>query len=985
MSGGSKKQTIGYKYFAAIHMILCHGPIDYIKKILVDEDSELIEGNYPSGSHNINKPNLFGGEKKQGGISGTLTILDGSLEQERSEIVTTLQNNVSPEDEIPAYRGVASMFLSGGGVSFSLVGLRPTFQTRSGMYLGMNPYLKTWKTLVQRIKKKSDGSDQWYKEKAAIPSVSAAKDRVMFQVAIDSSGSMAGDRINLVKAQLNNLLDFFALYARDSNLDLSFLTWGGYAQTSILKRSATEEDLEEIREWINNISVGGGTDFRDAFRYSETFFLPNEIKNNAEKYMYFITDGEPDSPEIAEIAASENADMINKKGAWSSSPVVITGFNIDLDDITYTRMVVNNGVYVINSENSSGMVDAAQGSFKMAYWDMNPSHIIRECLVDKSWGNETPEHEIDDESFIKCADTLYREGFGLSIKWTQEGSVNEFIQEILRHINGVIYEEPKSGLITLRLIRDDYDIDSLPVLQESEIIEVSEFQKSTFSDLINQVTVTYTNVVNGTSGTVTVQDTGLVSAQGVKNSKSVKYVGFSNIENAGRAGMRDLKTYASPLISADITVIRSIGINLRQGDVFRWNWKKYGVENVVMRIVAISLGDSKDNSIILTCAEDIFSMPDSTITGFEPDVPAPSAIAEIDRAIAFEVPYLELVQIEGEDQVNRMLSESPEVGFYGVSVAKPLSGGASLNTELYLTSLVTGNFLIDSTVNFSPNFTLNKNLDRMENLIIIPTLEAHDFSLINIEEDLPVFAQIGNEIVSIYSITLIEDTNNTAIWFKRGVLDTVPSEHFEGDTCYIWDAHSGGSETKYAAGEEVTGRLVNQSISASTDVEDAMDLPVVFAGRAFRPYPPADVKINNSYYPELVKSPIRVTWSDRNRVQQTGGDYIGWYDGSVSIENGVKYEVVIEKFDENDELVSSELIELDQANEFIDPADAFFINIKLYSVRDGVKSFQDFEWKFKVDQEFSAPYDIKYTLGDGTDEPLTFGKPYKLKAEVKYD
>ena len=39
-----KKQTIGYKYFASGHFVLCHGPIDAITKIsFQDKDAYLNE------------------------------------------------------------------------------------------------------------------------------------------------------------------------------------------------------------------------------------------------------------------------------------------------------------------------------------------------------------------------------------------------------------------------------------------------------------------------------------------------------------------------------------------------------------------------------------------------------------------------------------------------------------------------------------------------------------------------------------------------------------------------------------------------------------------------------------------------------------------------------------------------------------------------------------------------------------------------------
>ena len=34
--GGSKAQTVGYRYSLGLHLALCHGPIDAIREILVD-------------------------------------------------------------------------------------------------------------------------------------------------------------------------------------------------------------------------------------------------------------------------------------------------------------------------------------------------------------------------------------------------------------------------------------------------------------------------------------------------------------------------------------------------------------------------------------------------------------------------------------------------------------------------------------------------------------------------------------------------------------------------------------------------------------------------------------------------------------------------------------------------------------------------------------------------------------------------------------
>lgn len=34
--GGSKSQTVGYRYSLGMHLALCHGPVDAIREILVD-------------------------------------------------------------------------------------------------------------------------------------------------------------------------------------------------------------------------------------------------------------------------------------------------------------------------------------------------------------------------------------------------------------------------------------------------------------------------------------------------------------------------------------------------------------------------------------------------------------------------------------------------------------------------------------------------------------------------------------------------------------------------------------------------------------------------------------------------------------------------------------------------------------------------------------------------------------------------------------
>jgi hypothetical protein len=122
--------------------------------------------------------------------------------------------------------------------------------------------------------------------------------------------------------------------------------------------------------------------------------------------------------------------------------------------------------------------------------------------------------------------------------------------------------------------------------------------------------------------------------------------------------------------------------------------------------------------------------------------------------------------------------------------------------------------------------------------------------------------------------------------------------------------------------------------------------------RAYRPYPPKNIKINDEYYIDktIISSDVVVTWSDRNRVQETGGSLLGWTDGSVTKETGVTYS--IELSEAGSVLHSASGID---ATTYTIPKEDLHVNkmhkLKLWSVRDSFDSYQIFEHDFLVDAE----------------------------------
>ena len=71
-------------YYMSFHMGFCHGPVDSIEQIYIKEKPILDEGQMSIGSNqavSINKPELFGGPEREGGVAGTIRTMLGGVKQ----------------------------------------------------------------------------------------------------------------------------------------------------------------------------------------------------------------------------------------------------------------------------------------------------------------------------------------------------------------------------------------------------------------------------------------------------------------------------------------------------------------------------------------------------------------------------------------------------------------------------------------------------------------------------------------------------------------------------------------------------------------------------------------------------------------------------------------------------------------------------------------------------------------------------------------
>lgn len=783
MGGGSKSQTIGYKYYLGMHLVFVHGPVDFLLRILVDNRSAWV-GALTGGQVNINAPNLFGGEEREGGVVGAVDFAPGAPDQTPNDY---LQSQLGA---VPAFRGVAALILR-------------------KVYLAMNPYLKRWAARMQRIHVTSGGAVQWYDAKAAIPPVDdflLPGDAGGWEYQILAYHSDPGNT-NLTQPASGWITGAQAPFGGGTTSGGTNTNWP--IKTILWARRSVEVPTGNPR------------------------LLTVEAENGCVVFVNGIEVGSVNRSNV-QIGDNQNNTFQFTLPAGATSEVAVKGF----DEVTPS----GGGTYLrIRLE--------APGAF-----DMNPAHIIRECLVDANWGMGYQAADIDDEAFQYAADLLYNEGFGISLLWDRQVPIEDFIKEVLKHIDAALYVTRDTGKFKLRLVRDDFVKAELLHLNDGNVEKVDNFSRPLFGELVNSITVNYWDTMTGKTASITVQDIAMVQTQGATINTTLEYPGITRGRLASRVASRDLKSLSAPIITCTVYA-NAVGADLELGEPFVLDWPEYGVEDTVMRVTNIAFGDGKTSKVRIICTQDTFSLPD-TVFAPPPDTewgdPTNAVPVAAEPRAAYEVPYGELVQVLGQSELDAALADNPDRGYVQVAGGRPGSGFLHM---LLMTDSGAG-YESYGVVDFCPYAYVVGAADR--DLEAIPTGDTSDTSLVAAGS----YGKWDNEWVK------VESFGSGVVNVKRAVLDSVPEEHADGSVIMFVDGWAGSDNVEYVATEVVSAKLLTLSGSGQLSEGAAPANSVTLVGRASLPYPPANVKIGGSYWPSSASGTFAVTWAHRNRFTQ---------------------------------------------------------------------------------------------------------------------
>lgn len=648
MGGSSKSVTVGYRYYLGMHLAICHGPVDAITEVQVGERQAWSGNLTTSGRITVNAPELFGGEKREGGISGSVDAAFGEAGQAANDYLVSKIG--APQ---PAYRGLLSLVL------------------RQVYIAANNPYIKPWAVRVKRC----------------------------------------------------------------------------------------------FRDWY---------------------------------------------PTKAEISGAAN-----------------------------------------------------------------PAHIIYESLTNSAWGMGYPVVSIDDASFKAAADALSAEGFGLNMIWLQQSTIEQFVREVLDHIGGVLTTSPSTGRFILKLVRANYTLASLPVLDPSNVIELESFQRAAWGETTNELVLIYTKSDGYKETSITVQDLANIQAQGAVVSQTRRYPGITADALAARVAMRDLAAVSTPLAKVRLKVNRRAW-SLTPGDVFNLSWPTLGIDGLAMRIAAIDGGTLTQGTISIDAVEDVFGLPQASYTAPQPSgwvdpVPAPSATSP--RRLV-EAPYWDIARAMSASELAYLDATDCYLQTLG---ARPASG--ALNYDIYSKTSSASTYSQRSQGEFCPNAVLAADVGRAVTSTITYGSEV-DIDLVTVGG----YAYLNDEAVAITAI----NTSTKSLTVNRGVLDTVPTSHAAGSRIWFADGAQGVDPTEYAAGETVNARLLTVTGKGTLALASAPTDSLAMNRRQNRPYPPGNVKINNVAYPAVAKGDLVISWAHRDRLSQTV-TLVPQTNGNIGPEASVTY------------------------------------------------------------------------------------------------
>lgn len=913
MSGGKNKGPKVYDYLLTLHAGWCHGPVDSFNQLWIKEKRIFCGALRERRNICVDLPEVFGGDEKEGGVVGVVEYYPGTVDQICSDEMAA-RVGLTPQT-MPGYRGLTHTFFRGTR------SLDQGFQWATN-----NPYMPPFKAHLTRIPK------QLNIEHAVVWPLGDDEGTIgaggNWQLPVEPTG----EQLRYAYEEAFPWNPFSTEYGtgrfypvgRPPNTFCDEAQ-GSEASTQVGFLGGPKVDFSEDG-WVippqlstalpTTLDIDSGAVTAEAdFSVNYSGFGAGQQVGVRIRAIAGVTDpvtGEM-TPGVILASVSQN---VNSPGASGTMTV-----SASLQLPAGTRFVEVGGLV---NQLTIGETHSAAGRFVRLRWervelgycgfkpkdedaeededpepdnsglakmpDANPAHMIYECMTNDDWGKGEDPSFIDTASFLSAAEVLFNERFGLSLGWFQQDTIEAFIQEVLDHIKAFLFKDPATGLWTLKLLRGDYDANTLPWLNPDNC-KVNNPKRKQWGETVNEIVVTYTDPTNEEESTVSSHNLANIAVQGRILSENRNYYGVRNERLAQRLADREVLESGTPLWSGQIEVDRREWA-IRPGDCRRLFWPEEGIESMVVRVMSIDYGTPKDRKITLNVVEDIFGMdvlaftsPQGTLHRDPRPDPQP-----VSGAMVFAPPLPEILRIANEeDQIND--DRFPEVP---VILAIPqVSNRSIIDVEVRApVAQPDGQTLAEVVATVDP-----------VNTVLLPyRLPAEDQSLLPRDTILSLgrgllvpgsLLMLGSDPNTHEIIRLISYDAETRYWtVQRAVYDTAPKAWNAGTRLWVMPDESSLDASTRMAGSTYTYWFMPRTVRGRLSPQRAPAFVTPLRPRPYLPFRPANVRVNGRRFvpwvfddPTAIPASLTVEWSNRNRFSEDA-EPLGWLATSVAAEDG---------------------------------------------------------------------------------------------------
>lgn len=501
--------------------------------------------------------------------------------------------------------------------------------------------------------------------------------------------------------------------------------------------------------------------------------------------------------------------------------------------------------------------------------------IIVESMTNQRYGLGLFDADADNTRFDHTGidafeQELSDEGLSISPLINRVQPWQQVLVQILEYVDG-FYSTLANGKFTLGLMRKiDCNDAALPRFDENDLTDLPDVAIESWTQTQNQVWVSFVNRdVDYNDDSTPGNASGNLQATGEPSATVLARPWVTSAEMADTMARVAAKILALPKITGSLRIRKSRRQGLSVGAGFYFNYSQYNLCWLHCRALSISQPDPFKPELQIDFEVDRGYAAKETYT--PPTFTPPGVLIQTPVAIAsqmiLELPYV--TDLKEKPYLAAMAGRPSQM-------TRQFGINYKVDSSHFTFVLRCDSFCFTGALNADYSATATGDVS----FTLSGSDTTLDIDLSSAQADADTWLLfLGDEIFSIYNITLVSGASYTAS-VKRERFDTKKFAHTSGSVIFITARTSMTSQLVASPGSSTSGvtatfKLQPSVLGQSLDLSDATEVSATFSDRVRRPWKPKGLSAPATWSGSPT---ISVTWT---KVNRDGTDFPPGFEGPL--------------------------------------------------------------------------------------------------------